>query len=64
MANSLAKLIIETSGANGGGDESTSGGPGFMERLFKVGNEIRKNGLKGLKNSLGINLGIAAILKQ
>tara|TARA_R100001129_G_scaffold150056_1_gene112052 strand:+ start:15 stop:1241 length:1227 start_codon:yes stop_codon:yes gene_type:complete len=64
MANSLAKLIIETSGANGGGDESTSGGPGFMERLFKVGNEIRKNGLRGLKTSLGINLGIAAILKQ
>jgi hypothetical protein len=63
MANSLAKLIIETSG-NGGSEQGNPGEPGFMERLFKVGNEIRKNGLKGMKTSLGINLGIAAILKQ
>ena len=63
MANSLAKLIIETSG-NGGSEQGNPGEPGFMERLLKVGNEIRKNGLKGMKTSLGINLGIAAILKQ
>lgn len=63
MANSLAKLIIETSG-NGGSEQSNPGEPGFMERLFKVGNEIRKNGLRGMKTSLGINLGIGAILKQ
>ena len=61
--NLIAKLMIDSTGGSNGGDQG-SGEPGFMERLFKVGNEIRKNGLKGMKTSLGINLGIAAILKQ
>tara|TARA_X000001388_G_scaffold18694_1_gene12005 strand:+ start:2393 stop:3622 length:1230 start_codon:yes stop_codon:yes gene_type:complete len=61
--NLIAKLMIDSTGGNNGGDQG-SGEPGFMERLFKVGNEIRKNGLKGMRTSLGINLGIGAILKQ
>ena len=64
MANSLAKLIIETSGNGGNGGDSGSGEPSFFQKLLANGKEMAKQGNKRLRTSLGINLGIGAILKQ
>ena len=38
--NLIAKLMIDSTGGSNGGDQG-SGEPGFMERLFKVGKEIK-----------------------
>ena len=60
--NLIAKLMIDSTGGNGGGGGEEEGG--FFQKLLAQGKDMAKQGNKRLRTSLGINLGIAAILKQ
>ena len=60
--NLIAKLMIDSTGGATGGSGEEEGG--FFQKLLSQGKEMAKQGNKRLRTSLGINLGIAAILKQ